>query len=143
MPERDGYRVPRLRNVPPHFVHAAQRGALLAREGPVPAGCAAVRQRDGDDRTCRGSEERARPTSAFGHQRVFGSGRFGVVKFVGPCGESVNVLPKEHCPNCGGEIKTIASILEQPVIEKILTHLGLQARAPPRAPARCQTLQAA
>lgn len=42
----------------------------------------------------------------------------------------------EHCPNCGGELKIIAAILEQPVIEKILTHLGLQARAPPRAPAR-------
>ena len=49
----------------------------------------------------------------------------------------------EHCPNCGGELKIIAAILEQPVIEKILTHLGLQARAPPRAPARSQALQAA
>jgi hypothetical protein len=29
-----------------------------------------------------------------------------------------------HCPNCGGELKIIAAILEQPVIEKILTHLG-------------------
>jgi hypothetical protein len=42
----------------------------------------------------------------------------------------------DHCPNCGGELKIIAAILEQSVIEKILTHLGLQARAPPRAPAR-------
>ena len=33
-----------------------------------------------------------------------------------------------RCPNCGGELKIIAAILEQPVIEKILTHLGLQAR---------------
>jgi hypothetical protein len=49
----------------------------------------------------------------------------------------------EHCPNFGGELKIIAAILEQPVIEKILTHLGLQARAPPRAPARGQPLQAA
>ena len=49
----------------------------------------------------------------------------------------------EHCPNCGGELKIIAAILEAPVIEKILTHLGLQARAPPRAPARGQALQAA
>jgi len=32
-----------------------------------------------------------------------------------------------HCPNCGGQLKIIAAILEQPVIEKILTHLGLQA----------------
>ena len=49
----------------------------------------------------------------------------------------------EHCANCGGELKIIAAILEQPVIEKILTHLGLQARAPPRAPARTSQLQAA
>jgi len=49
----------------------------------------------------------------------------------------------EHCPNCGGELKIIAAILEAPVIEKILMHLGLQARAPPRVPARGQFLQAA
>ena len=52
-------------------------------------------------------------------------------------------LDLQHCPNCGGELKIIAAILEQPVIEKLLTHLGLQARAPPRAPARGQALQAA
>ena len=39
----------------------------------------------------------------------------------------------EHCPNCGGELKIIVAILEQPVIEKILTHLGFQARALPGA----------
>jgi hypothetical protein len=49
----------------------------------------------------------------------------------------------EHCPSCGGELKIIAAILEQPVIEKIHTHLGLQARAPPRSPARGQALRAA
>ena len=49
----------------------------------------------------------------------------------------------EHCPNCGGELKTIGANLEQPVIEKILTHLGLQVRAPRRAPALVQALQAA
>ncbi len=52
-------------------------------------------------------------------------------------------IDREHCPNCGGQLKSIAAILEQPVIEKILTHLGLQARAPPRAPARRSQLQAA
>ena len=52
-------------------------------------------------------------------------------------------LHMEHCPHCGGELKIIAAILEQPVIEKILTHLGLRARATPRAPARGQALQAA
>jgi hypothetical protein len=43
----------------------------------------------------------------------------------------------EHCPNCGsGELKIIAAILERPVIEKILTHLGLDPRPPPRGRAR-------
>jgi hypothetical protein len=57
--------------------------------------------------------------------------------------ERVFDLDLEHCPNCGGELNIIAPILEQPVIEKILTHLGLQARVPPRAPARGRALQAA
>ena len=57
--------------------------------------------------------------------------------------ERVFELDLEHCPNCGGELKIIAAILEGPMIEKILKHLGLQARAPPRAPARGQALQAA
>ena len=55
-------------------------------------------------------------------------------------GAGVFELDLEHCPNCGGELKIIAAILETPVIEKILTHLGLQARAPPRAPARAPSL---
>lgn len=43
----------------------------------------------------------------------------------------------EHCPNCGGgEFKPIAAILERPVIEKILTHLGLDPKPPPRERAR-------
>ena len=75
--------------------------------------------------------------------RVLGSGRFGVVCFEGACGNSVSVLPIEHYPKCGGEQKIIAAILEQPVIEQILTHLGLQARSPPRAPACGLALQAA
>jgi hypothetical protein len=49
----------------------------------------------------------------------------------------------ENCPNCQGELKIIAAILKQPVIEKILTHMGLYQRATPRAPARGQALQAA
>lgn len=44
----------------------------------------------------------------------------------------------EHSPNCGGERKLIAVILEQLVIEKILTQQGLHARALPREPAREQ-----
>jgi hypothetical protein len=50
----------------------------------------------------------------------------------------------EHCPNCGGALKIIAApfgrlrtgIEDPPVIVKILSHLGLPTRAPPRAPAR-------
>ena len=37
---------------------------------------------------------------------------------------------------CGGRLKIIAAIEEPAVISRILTHLGLPARAPPRAPAR-------
>jgi hypothetical protein len=55
----------------------------------------------------------------------------------------VFALDLEHCPNCGGELKIIAAILERAVIEKVLTHVGLQAGAPPRSAAREQALQAA
>ena len=44
-------------------------------------------------------------------------------------------LDLEHCPKCGGELKIIAAILVQSVIEKILVHLGLDPRPSPRAPA--------
>jgi Putative transposase len=42
----------------------------------------------------------------------------------------------EHCPNCGGALKIIAAIGDPPGIVKILSHLGLPTRAPPRSPAR-------
>ena len=42
-----------------------------------------------------------------------------------PCGA--------RAPPHGGELKVIAAVLEAPVIERTLTHLRLQARAPPRA----------
>jgi len=35
----------------------------------------------------------------------------------------------EQCPPCGGTLKIIAAIEHPPVITKILTHLGLPARA--------------
>ncbi|MCA3253748.1 MAG: hypothetical protein ING49_19675, partial [Rubrivivax sp.] len=39
--------------------------------------------------------------------------------------------------NCGaGQLKIIAAILERPVIEKILTHLGLDPQPPHRGRAR-------
>ena len=46
-------------------------------------------------------------------------------------------IDMQHCPNCGGgELKIIAAILERPVIEKILSHLGLDPQPPPRGRAR-------
>ncbi|MBM5817559.1 MAG: IS91 family transposase [Cyanobacteria bacterium K_Offshore_surface_m2_239] len=41
----------------------------------------------------------------------------------------------ERCV-CGGQLKILAAIEEPVLIVRILTHLGLPARAPPRAPAR-------
>ena len=40
------------------------------------------------------------------------------------------------CPQCGGPLTLIAAIEDPSVIVKILNHLGLPTRAPPRAPAR-------
>ena len=42
----------------------------------------------------------------------------------------------EYCPQCGGRLQIIAAIVDPPVIAKILTHLHLPARAPPRSLAR-------
>jgi hypothetical protein len=42
----------------------------------------------------------------------------------------------EHCPQCGGPLTIIAIIEDPTVIAKILAHLGLPIRAPPRSPAR-------
>jgi len=46
-------------------------------------------------------------------------------------------LDLEHRPNCGAvKLKIIAAILERPVIEKILAHLGLDPHPPPKGSAR-------
>ena len=52
----------------------------------------------------------------------------------------VFAIDLEHCSQCGGDFKIIAAIEEPAVIVKILTHLGLPARAPPRSPARSLAL---
>ncbi len=53
-------------------------------------------------------------------------------------------LDIEHCPHGGGQQKLIAAIEEPAAITRILTHLGLAAQPPPRAPAvRLDLFQAA
>ena len=42
----------------------------------------------------------------------------------------------ERCPHCGGQLKLIVAIEDAAAIARILTHLGLAAQPPPRAPAR-------
>lgn len=42
----------------------------------------------------------------------------------------------EHCPHYGGQQKIISAIEDPATIGKILRHLGLPARAPPREPAQ-------
>jgi len=54
--------------------------------------------------------------------------------------ERVFDIDIERCPDCGGRLKIIAAIEEPAVIGRILTHLGLPARAPPREPRRLPQL---
>ena len=51
-------------------------------------------------------------------------------------------IDREHCPNCGGLLTIVAAIVDPTAIAKILAHLGLSARAPPRRPARSGDLLA-
>ncbi|MFY7867006.1 hypothetical protein [Roseateles sp.] len=75
----------------------------------------------------------SRPIAGIGVRLVW-SGSVDDPYVVGIIG--VFEIDMEHCPNCGGQLRLLAASLEQPVTEKILRYLGLQARAPPRAPSR-------
>jgi len=46
----------------------------------------------------------------------------------------------QQCPQCGGTVKTIAAIEDPSVIARILAHLGLPTRAPPRSLAQAVDL---
>ena len=47
--------------------------------------------------------------------------------------ERVFDIDLRRCPSCGaGELRIIAAILQRAAIEKILAHLGLDPRPPPR-----------
>ena len=71
-------------------------------------------EKPGDDANCHAHETTARMGWARLLKRVFD-------------------IDVEHCPQCGGDLKIIAAIEEPAVIVKILTHLVLPARAPPRS----------
>ena len=103
-------RVPRLHLIRFHGVlapHAGLRAAIVP--GPP--------HKPGDDAAHHAHEVPARMGWARLLERVFD-------------------IDLEHCPRCGGDFKIIAAIEEPAVIVRILTHLGLPARAPPRSPAR-------
>ena len=82
----------------------------------------------------RGPPERTEAAQAAGPEASLVHGRAGRIGWARLL-KRVFGIDIERCPNCGRELKIIAAILERAVIETILTHLGLQARAPPRAPA--------
>jgi len=46
----------------------------------------------------------------------------------------------EQCPHCDGQLKIIAAVEDPAIIVKILKHLGLPTRAPPRKPARYRSI---
>ena len=80
---------------------------------------------------------RSRPIAGAPERRQYGDARrAGSLK-------RIFEIELKRFPNDGGELTIKAAACEQPVIEKTLTHLGLQARAPPRAPARGSQPQAA
>ena len=74
----------------------------------------------------------AQKPSEHAEQNAYARARTGWARLL----KRVFDIDLEHCPQCGGEFKIIAAIEEPAVIVRILTHLGLPARAPPRSPAR-------
>jgi hypothetical protein len=81
---------------------------------------------------------RRRPIHTVGQEQSQANGRVEAIQLMNGARllKRVFDIDMQHCPNCGGgELKIIAAILERPVIEKILTHLGLQT-PPPKAAAR-------
>jgi hypothetical protein len=71
-------------------------------------------------------------THATQKPRSHDTSRIAWAKLMARVGEE---FPLE-CPNCGGDIRLIASITEPGPIRKILTHLGEPLEPPPVSPAR-------
>jgi hypothetical protein len=73
------------------------------------------------------------PIAAF---IAFATGSCTSVKAATSAQPRLSDIDIERCPRCGARLKIIAAIVDPQIIIKILTHLGLPARAPPRTPAR-------
>jgi hypothetical protein len=48
----------------------------------------------------------------------------------------VFALDMNNCDYCGGDMRAISAVIKQEIVVKILTHLGLPARAPPISPSK-------
>jgi hypothetical protein len=90
---------------------------------------------DGEQGDLRSGPRERSAQHAFGRAR---RGPLAIAASFPPEGGVKRVfdIDLEHCPHCGGPLKIIAAIVDSTVIARILTHLGLPARAPPRAAAR-------
>jgi len=53
----------------------------------------------------------------------------------------VFALDMNSCDHCGGDMRAVSAIMKQEVVVKILTHVGLPARAPPISPSKVPTQQ--
>ena len=125
---------------PPHRLRFARRPASADAAGRPAKGerfhAIAVRRHRRSQPARRRALRRRRPAGAGTTVPLHHPARAGRRTRADQCAFDLDL---EHGPNCGGELKIIA----QPVIEKILTQLGLQGRAPSRPPARGHALQAA
>ena len=115
---------PRLQLIRFHGV-LAPNAKLRKAVVPVPTAAVATPAQEGDGATKPAGSAKGRIRWAQLLKRVFD-------------------IDIEHCPYCGGQLKLIAAIEEPAAIARILTHLGLAAQPPPRAPAvRMDLFQAA
>jgi hypothetical protein len=48
----------------------------------------------------------------------------------------VFALDMANCDHCGGDMRAVCAVIKQEIVVKILTHLGLPARAPPVSPSK-------
>jgi hypothetical protein len=107
------------------------RGAMpRERSAPAP-----VRRHRRPQPACCGAGRGTRPQAAGTVVPLHHAA--GVVRRAGPAQRCRAGGTEAQDTNCAaGELKIIAAILERPVIEKILTHLGLDPQPPPRGRAR-------